>query len=331
MSRGIEAVTQLNGAQATPSSRKPVIRTAYLRKEYDDVVALKNLFLEVEEGSIYGLIGPNGAGKTTLLRILATLLDPTYGSVEVAGIDVLKHPEEVHPYIGFMSDRFSLYEDLKVWEYLDHFCRCYGIPLSKRANLIDETLELVGLTNRRDALISTLSRGMRQRLCFARTLLHQPRILILDEPASGIDPAGRIEFRELLKELGRAGCTILISSHILTEMTDFCTHIGIIEKGELLISGPVEYVFQQLHGGLVLRFHVLDGAARAAEVARQHPLVREVDIYDTRIELLFSGETRDVPSVVRLLVENDVPLIRFEVVQRDLESIYLRLASPEIS
>lgn len=319
------------GGEETCLPQRLVIRTAHLRKEYDETVALKNLFLEVEEGSIYGLIGPNGAGKTTLLRILATLLEPTYGEVEVAGINILEEPEEAHPYIGFMSDRFSLYEDLKVWEYLDHFGRCYGILPGKRAKLIEETLELVGLTSRRDALISSLSRGMRQRLCFARTLLHQPKILLLDEPASGIDPAGRIEFRELLKELGRAGCTILISSHILTEMTDFCTHIGIIEKGELLISGPVEYVFQQLHGGLVLRVTVLDGAANAAEIAKQHPLVQDAHVYDTKVELLFSGSTSDVPSVVRLLANSEVPVVGFEVVQRDLESIYLRLASPEIS
>ncbi len=329
-STGVETVDEQGAAEAG-SSKPPAIRTVHLRKEYGDIVALKNLSLEVPEGSIYGLIGPNGAGKTTLLRILATLLEPTYGEVTVAGINILETPERVHPYIGFMSDRFSLYEDLRVWEYLDHFARCYRIGPSRRKRLIDEALELVGLTKRRDTLVGALSRGMRQRLCFARTLLHQPKILLLDEPASGIDPAGRIEFRELLKELGRAGCTILISSHILTEMTDFCTHIGIIEQGELLVSGPVEYVFQQLHGGLLIRVRVLAKADRAAEVAREHPLIKEAQVFDAQVDLLFEGNREDVPSVIRLLAQHEVPMIGFEVVERDLESIYLRLASPEIS
>ncbi len=309
-----------------------MISVQNLRKEYDEsTVALKNLSLDVEEGAIYGLIGPNGAGKTTLLRILATLLEPTYGRVHIAGIDALEEPERVHPYIGFMSDRFSLYEELLVWEYLDHFARCYGIPHRQRQRLIDESLELVGLTSRRDSRVSSLSRGMRQRLCFARTLLHQPKVLILDEPASGIDPAGRLEFRELLKTLGAMGHTILISSHILTEMTDFCTHIGILEKGELLVSGPLEQVFQQLHGGIVVRIGVLGEQTRAADIARAHPHVRQVTTNGDEIEVLFGGRKEQIPSLVKLLAMEDVPVIKVELVERDLESIYLRLASAEIS
>ncbi len=309
-----------------------MISVRNLRKEYDeDTVALKNLSLDIEEGAIYGLIGPNGAGKTTLLRILATLLEPTYGRVEIAGVDALEEPERVHPYIGFMSDRFSLYEDLLVWEYLDHFARCYGIAPRQRRRLIDESLELVGLTPRRDSLVSSLSRGMRQRLCFARTLLHQPKVLILDEPASGIDPAGRLEFRELLKTLQSMGHTILISSHILTEMTDFCSHIGILEKGELLVSGPLEEVFQQLHGGIVVRVGLLGRHEQAARIARTHPAVRNVTANGADIEILFNGPKEEIPSLVKLLAQEDVPLIRVELVERDLESIYLRLASTEIS
>src|SRR6266480_2071845 len=197
-----------------------------LRKEYKDTVALDNLTLEIPKGEVYGLIGPNGAGKTTLIRILATLMEPTYGSVKIGGIDALEDPLRVHPLIGYMSDVFSLYDNMLVWEYLDHFARCYGVPRRKLDGFIDELLKLVNLEVRRDAEVKTLSRGMRQRLCFAKTLLHEPKVLLLDEPASGLDPAGRIEFRELLKQLHEMGRTIIISSHILTEMADFCTSIG---------------------------------------------------------------------------------------------------------
>jgi len=214
--------------------------------EYAENVAIQNLNLEIAEGEVFGLIGPNGAGKTTLIRILATLLEPTFGKVQIDGIDVLCDPLRIHPLIGYMSDFFSLYENMRVWEYLDHFARCYRIAPRRRDTLIDETLELVSLEVRRDAEISELSRGMRQRLCFARSLLHEPKVLLLDEPASGLDPAARMEFRELIKQLRQMGRTVLISSHILPEMTEFCTSIGILEKGELLVSGHVDQILQDL-------------------------------------------------------------------------------------
>src|SRR6516162_7670396 len=231
-----------------------MIEVHHLRKEYDQTVALENLHLEIPEGEVYGLIGPNGAGKTTLIRVLATLLEPTYGQVRIGGIDVLEEPLRVHPLIGYMSDFFSLYDNMLVWEYLDHFARCYGIAPRRRDRLIDEVLQLVSLQVRRDAEIKTLSSGMRQRLCFAKTLLHEPRVLLLDEPASGLDPAGRLEFRELLKQLHSMGRTVLISSHILTEMADFCTSIGILEQGQLLASGRVTDILQQLQPALQLEF-----------------------------------------------------------------------------
>ena len=223
-----------------------MIEVEHLRMEYEGNVALENLRLEVPRGEVFGLIGPNGAGKTTLIRILATLLEPTYGRVRIAGIDVLAEPLRIHPLIGYMSDFFSLYETMLVWEYLDHFARCYGVDPRRRDRLVEEVLDLVSLEVRRDAEIRTLSRGMRQRLCFAKSLLHEPQLLLLDEPASGLDPAGRIEFRELLKKLREMGRTVLISSHILTEMADFCTSVGILEEGRLLDSGRVADI---LHAG----------------------------------------------------------------------------------
>src|SRR5437763_7867113 len=247
-----------------------MIEVRHLRKEYDQTVALENLHLEIPTGEVYGLIGPNGAGKTTLIRVLATLLEPTYGSVRIDGIDALADPLRVHPLIGYMSDFFSLYDNMLVWEYLDHFARCYGIAPRERNRLIDEVLQLVSLEVRRDAEIKALSRGMRQRLCFAKTLLHKPKVLLLDEPASGLDPAGRLEFRELIKELHAMNRTILISSHILTEMADFCTSIGILEEGKLLASGRVADILQQLQPGLRLEMEVTAGLRRLGGVLQSH-------------------------------------------------------------
>ncbi len=254
-----------------------MIEVRHLRKQYDGKVAIANLNLSIPAGEVYGLIGPNGAGKTTLIRILATLLEPTYGQVTIAGIDVCKRPLDVHPLIGYMSDFFSLYDDMLVWEYLDHFAGCYRIDRPRRKQLIDDVLELVSLEVRRDDKIKALSRGMRQRLCFAKTLLHQPQVLLLDEPASGLDPAGRIEFREILKKLHEMGRTVLISSHILTEMADFCTSIGIVEQGELLASGRVEDILQQLQSRMRLVIEVADGQSprlaallRARRIGRGH-------------------------------------------------------------
>src|SRR5438477_8660125 len=245
-----------------------MIEIRHLRKEYDDSVALENLHLEIPAGEVYGLIGPNGAGKTTLIRILATLMEPTYGFVRIGGIDALEDPLRVHPLIGYMSDVFSLYDNMLVWEYLDHFARCYGIEPRERDRLIDEVLQLVSLEVRRDAEIKALSRGMRQRLCFAKTLLHEPQVLLLDEPASGLDPAGRIEFRELLKQLHEMGRTILISSHILTEMADFCTSIGIMEEGKVLASGRVEEILRQLQPALRLDIEVEAGAPKLMAILK---------------------------------------------------------------
>src|SRR5438270_3892174 len=250
-----------------------MIEVRHLRKEYDQTVALDNLHLDIPEGEVYGLIGPNGAGKTTLIRVLATLLEPTYGHVRIAGIDVLEEPLRVHPLIGYMSDFFSLYANMLVWEYLDHFARCYGIERRQRERLTNEVLQLVSLEVRRDAEIRSLSRGMRQRLCFAKTLLHQPKVLLLDEPASGLDPAGRLEFRELLKQLHTMGRTILISSHILTEMADFCTSIGIMEEGRLLADGRVEDILKQLQAGLLLEIEVTAGLARLVDLLKSHSAV----------------------------------------------------------
>src|SRR5947209_7751579 len=273
-----------------------MIEIHHLRKEYDDSVALENLHLEVPAGEVYGLIGPNGAGKTTLIRILATLLEPTYGDVRIDGVDVLEEPLKVHPLIGYMSDVFSLYDNMLVWEYLDHFARCYGVARRRLDSYIDELLKLVNLEVRRDALVKTLSRGMRQRLCFAKTLLHEPKVLLLDEPASGLDPLARLEFRELLKQLHQMGRTIIISSHILTEMADFCTSIGIIERGQLLASGRVEEILRQLQPALRLDIEVEAGAPKLMAILKTYPSVSHVDLVDGKVSCRWTEGRNALPE-----------------------------------
>lgn len=309
-----------------------MISIKHLRKEYDQLVALENLSLEVPRGECFGLIGPNGAGKTTLLRIMATLLEPTYGTVHIKGIDILREPLKVHKYLGYLSDVFAVYEDMLVWEYLDHFARCYGIlSMEKRDKLIDEVLELVSLRERKKAEIKGLSRGMRQRLCLAKTLIHQPEVLLLDEPASGMDPAGRIEFREMLKQLVSLGRTILISSHILTEMADFCTSVAIIERGELLASGRVEDILRQLQPALRLEIEVLGPPETALQLLRDHPQVQNVDINQSRIVGRWHGTRAELPALHQSIVHQGIPLISLAVRNDNLEDIYMKISGHRTS
>jgi ABC-2 type transport system ATP-binding protein len=308
-----------------------MIEIHHLRKEYAGTVALENLHLEIPEGEVFGLIGPNGAGKTTLIRILATLLEPTYGQVRIAGIDVLEEPLKIHPLIGYMSDFFSLYDGMLVWEYLDHFARCYSIPRHESARLVDEVLKLVSLEVRRDSEIRALSRGMRQRLCFAKTLLHQPKVLLLDEPASGLDPAGRLEFRELIKQLHAMGRTIIISSHILTEMKDFCTSIGIIEQGRLVTAGRVDDILRRLETGLQLEIEVSAGLPKLMLILQTLEGVDQVVSQDGRVRCRWRAGREALPGFHRRLVHEGVDLISLAVKSDNLEDIYMRLSSHQTS
>src|SRR5919206_511038 len=245
----------------------PLVEIENLRKEYKNLVAVRGLSLTLDAGDIFGFIGPNGAGKTTTIKMLATLLAPTSGTARVDGIDVREDPEAVRGRIGYMPDAFGVYDDFKVWEYLDFFAAAYRIPRCDRAALIDDVLELTTLTVKKDAYVEELSRGMKQRLCLAKTLIHDPKVLLLDEPASGLDPRARIEIKELLKELKAMGKTIIVSSHILPELADFCTSVGIIERGELIVAGPIDAVMREVTGGRVLEIRVPEtDRARAAQI-----------------------------------------------------------------
>ena len=308
-----------------------IVRTSGLVKRYPGTLAVAGLDLDVEEGEIYGLVGPNGAGKTTTLRILATLLTATSGYAEVAGIDVRRNPDAARRVLGFMPDVFGVYDDMKVWEYLDFFARCYGIPAARRRQMVADLLDLVDLGSKRDAYVQGLSRGMQQRLCLAHTLVHDPKVLLLDEPASGLDPRARVELRELLRELRSLGKTILISSHILPELEELCTSVAIVDHGQVLAHGRVADIEKRLRYGAVLRIRVL-GDADAVEAARDHfaadPRVASATLLDDgQIELGFRGDDDESAALLARAVAAGIRVASFARAASDLEELFLQVTS----
>ena len=306
----------------------PIIEIKGLTKRYRDLVAVRDLNLTIAPGEVFGFIGPNGAGKTTTIKSLATLLEFTTGSVKVDGIDVLRHPLEVRRIIGYMPDFFGVYDDVKVWEYLDFFAAAYKIPSNKRRAIIDDVLELTDLTEKREAYVEGLSRGMKQRLCLAKTLVHDPKLLLLDEPASGLDPRARIEFRALLKELRQMGKTIFVSSHILPELADFCTSVGIMERGQLVVAGRVHDIVQKLEGSILLDVRLTgdnENGARALEIVRQNPLVKEAKAEGNHLTISFIGTNDELPQLLAILIQNHLPVASFGQREADLEDVFMRV------
>ena len=249
-----------------------MINIVNLRKEYKGLTAVNDLSLHLNAGDIFGFIGPNGAGKTTTIKMLATLLKPTSGTATINGIDVVEHPEAVRERIGYMPAFFGIYDDMRVWEYLDFFAGAYRLPKAQRPRLINDVLALTDLTIKRDNYVEELSTGMKQRLCLAKTLIHDPKVLLLDEPASGLDPRARIEIKELFKELKAMGKTIIISSHILPELADFCNKVGIIERGQMLIEGDVQDIMAQVVGGRHWRSRFWTGRTRPPNCWKPRPM-----------------------------------------------------------
>ena len=303
-----------------------MIEIKNLRKEYKTLVAVKGLNLSLDAGDIFGFIGPNGAGKTTTIKMLATLLTPSSGVALVDGINVADDPEAVRSRIGYMPDAFGVYDDFKVWEYLDFFASAYRVPKGDRPGLIDMVLELTTLSEKKDAYVEELSRGMKQRLCLAKTLVHDPKVLLLDEPASGLDPRARIEIKELLKELKSMGKTIIVSSHILPELADFCTSVGIIERGELIVAGPIEAIMEQVVGGRVLEIRVPPADRHNAEILLvpvEH--VRGVKQIGETLRVEYGGTLDDQSEVLLALINGGVRVQSFAEQDTDLEDIFLRV------
>ncbi len=314
---------------------RPMIEITQLTKRYGDLVALDDLNLSIEAGSVFGFIGPNGAGKTTTMRILTTLLQPTSGEAWIAGHSVLDDPTGVRRAIGYMPDFFGVYEDMKVWEYLDFFAACYDVPAATRNGMVDDLLALVDLGQKKNAYVDSLSRGMKQRLCLARTLTHNPQVLILDEPASGLDPRARIEMRELLRELQRLGKTIFFSSHILSEVSDICSSIGIIENGRLVVSGDMAEMKRRLRAHRLIEIQFMANAPLDLDALRawirDQPGVQAVldaggdNPSTAALQLDFSGDDQMLTTLLAGLVGLGAPVVAFGEQTGDLEDLFLQV------
>ncbi len=331
------------------------ITTHNLTRRFGKVTAVDNLNLKVQAGSLYGLIGPNGAGKTTTLRMLTGLLEPTAGEIRINELSIHQYWNEIQWQIGFMPDFFGVYEDLLVWEYLDFFARCYKLSPDRRRQVTNELLELVDLAEKRDAYVHTLSRGMRQRLCLAHALVHDPQVLLLDEPASGLDPRARVEMRELLRELSSMGKTIVLSSHILTELAELCDTVGIIEKGHLIVSGSLEEIRKRAMSSRTMQIRVLSNLERAKAILQDHPCVSQVYLVGKEaitfspeavqysaadsqpastpalIEIQFSGDDSAAAELLDTLVMEKVRIAAFSETTKDLEEIFLQLTKGAIA
>lgn len=299
-----------------------------ITKSYGDFKALESLDLEIEKGDTFGFIGPNGAGKTTTMRILSTLLEPTSGVAKVGEFSVTEHPDEIRKLLGYMPDKFGVYDGMKVWEYLDFFAGAYRLPKEVRGQSIADVLELTELSQKREFFVEALSTGMRQRLCLAKTLLHDPQVLILDEPASGLDPRARIEMRELLKELTRMGKTIMISSHILPELSDFCNRIGILEAGRLITAGRVDDIMASVQADRIILARVLKNGEKAAEWLQDQDSVLNIEVVNddpNRLSFAFNGELEDLAELSQFLATPEFGLIGLEEEKTDLEDIFLKV------
>jgi ABC-2 type transport system ATP-binding protein len=308
-----------------------MIELVHLRKEYDNVLAVDDLTLTIPQGEIFGLIGPNGAGKTTTIRMACGLLAPTLGRALIAGVDVAQEPERAQQHIGYLSDFFAVYEDLKVWEYLDYFAHAYKMPEAEIPARITEVIAQVNLEVKRDAMIRGLSRGMKQRLGIARAIIHRPNVMLLDEPASGLDPKARLELRNLLRSLRDQGATILISSHILTELEGFCTSIGIMEKGRMVRSGSIEEVTAAAASTRLVRLTwARDSLSTVEEKLKSDPHVSQINLTSGSGTFHFSGAEDDLASLLAALIAANVRLTSFGELKQTVEELYMKLSTHEV-
>ncbi len=301
------------------------IKTVNLTKRYGNLVALSNLNLEIEEGDCFGFIGPNGAGKSTTIKILSTLLQPTWGEARIHDLVVGYQSRQIRPLIGYVPDYFGAYEDMVVKEYLEFFAAAYNINGAARDKVVGDVLALTDLAYKADAPVDGLSRGMKQRLSIARVLLHDPKVLLLDEPAGNLDPRARIEMRELLKELRRLGKTILISSHILPELQDLCNKVGIIEQGELKYAGPWMDIVRKARAGTIVQVAVSSNAALAAGLLRQDPQVETVEERPEFLQITLKDGVADYSFIAARLIAGSFKLTLFREEEVNLETAFMRL------
>jgi ABC-2 type transport system ATP-binding protein len=302
-----------------------VIETHDLTMKYGELFAVKALELDLQKGDVFGFIGPNGAGKTTTLRMLATLLRPSFGEILIDGVNAVENPLAIRGKLGYLSDNFGLYDDLKVWEYLDYFCGAYQVPDGRQR--VDEVLELVQLGHKAGELVGKLSRGMRQRVGIARMLVYEPALILLDEPANGLDPIARVALRDLLKTLRDRGATIMVSSHILSELSDLCDTVGIMEVGRLVVSGSIEEILNRTRTQFSLILETLAPPEKAREVLQGAAGVADVRLEGGRLLMSFTGKREDLPALHKRLVEAGVPVVAFFPKAENLEDLFMRLST----
>ncbi len=310
------------------------IATRGLSKRFERHLAVHDVELEIRQGEVYGLIGPNGAGKTTLIRMLATAEEPTLGEIYISGERLLRDQDnpKLKRQIGYLPDDYPLYDDLNVWDYLDYFARLYKLREPRRTQRLREVLELVQLSHKRHSLISTLSRGMKQRLSLARTIIHEPMVLLLDEPVSGLDPLARVQFREIIKALQQAGMTILISSHILSDLEELCTSIGIMELGYLVESATLRELHDRLSRQQII-LSTLGDVDQLQAVLQQSSHIQNIDRIPgtSGLRVQFSGNSEDASRLLRSLIHADLPINEFHCTKENLETIFLNLGHQQAS
>jgi|TARA_R110000868_G_scaffold411459_1_gene704335 ABC-2 type transport system ATP-binding protein len=302
-----------------------VIETRNLTKRYGDLIAVNNINLSLGEGDVFGFIGPNGSGKTTTMRMIATLLSPDYGEAYVCGKSIYTHPEEIRRLVGFMPDFFGVYDDMTVIEYLEFFASAYRIKGPQRRKICEEKLELVDMTFKRDAMVNQLSRGQTQRIGLARVLLHEPQVLLLDEPASGLDPRARIEIRNLLKRLGELKKTVIVSSHILPELADVCTRVGMIEKGNLIVDDNVDEVMKKARQQIILHVGVGENTDKAAALLQAHELVSKLEVQKNVMLVTLKSDVKDYTFIPSLLISEGFKLSLFREEEINLETAFMEL------
>jgi ABC-2 type transport system ATP-binding protein len=307
-----------------------MLKIENLCKNYGRFQAVSNLNLHIPKGEIFGFVGPNGAGKTTTMRIICGLLDATSGEVSVDGIDAIKRQKELKQKIGYMPDFFGVYDDLKVMEYLEFYASIYNIRGSASKKVCSDLLELVDLTDKRDFYVDSLSRGMKQRLCLARSLVHNPELLVLDEPASGMDPRARVEMKEILRTLKSMGKTILVSSHILPELAELCTSLGIIEKGSIIMSGTVQEITRKVYHSQTIRIKVIEKTDDAVRILQEYPDVDGVEIVrENEIEAAFNGDEHFMNVLLVRLIQAQIPVVSFSRMDGNLEDIFMKVTGSE--